>query len=277
MVSVMSEAQQPAREPASPIDPFDPPSLPAAVASRVRFVLVEPTHPGNIGAAARALKNMGFSELVLVSPLRFPDEEARFRAASAVDLVDRARIVPTLADAVDDCGYVIGTSARSRRVPWPMITPRDAGPKVLSEARSADVAILFGREASGLTNEELARCQAHLFVPSDPAYPSLNISMALQLVAYEVRMAWLLGEATATEPPWDRPWAESGAVEGMIEHFAEALDAVGFTDQRDPAQVLLRLRRLFFRTRLDVVEVNILRGFFSALQRRLGAGGDRSD
>ena len=256
-------------------DVHDPPPLDPLLAERVRMVLVEPTHPGNIGAAARAMKNMGLTQLVLVNPLRYPDPEARFRAASAVDVVDAARVVPTLADAVDDCTLVIGTSARSRRVPWPMVDAREAAGRLLAEAPTAPVAVVFGREASGLTNEELARCQLHLMVPTDPAYPSLNLSMAVQLVAYELRMAWLDAGARPPEPPWDRPWAESAAVERLLEHLERLLRASGFLDEREPGTVLLRLRRLFFRTRLDQVEVNILRGFLSALERRL-PGRERS-
>ncbi|MEE4302415.1 MAG: RNA methyltransferase [Pseudomonadales bacterium] len=252
-------------------DEFDPPPTDPVVADRVRFVMVQPTHPGNIGAAARAMKNMGFSRLVLVDPLRFPDDEARFRAASAVDLVDGAEVVGTLAEAIDDCQLVIGTSARNRRVPWPMIGPREIGERVLPELAHGPVAILFGREASGLTNEELARCQLHLFVPTDPGYPSLNISMAMQLVAWELRSAWLEHGGRLPEPPWDRPWAESAAVEGMIEHLSDALDRTGFTDGRDAGQVMLRLRRLFFRTRLDQVEVNILRGLCTRIERLVPA------
>lgn len=260
-------------------DEFDPPPTDPAVADRVRFVMVQPTHPGNIGAAARAMKNMGLSRLVLVDPLRFPDDEARFRAASAVDLVDGAQVVGTLAEAIDDCQLVIGTSARNRRVPWPMIGPREIGPRVLPELAHGPVAILFGREASGLTNDELARCQLHLFVPSDPGYPSLNISMAMQLVAWELRSAWLESGGGLPEPPWDRPWADSAAVEGMIEHLWDALDRTGFTDGRDAGQVMLRLRRLFFRTRLDQVEVNILRGLCSRIERLIPArsGADAED
>ena len=254
-------------------DEFDPPPMDTELAARVRFVLVQPTHPGNIGAAARAMKNMGFSELILVDPLRFPDEEARFRAASAVDIVDRARVVGSLAEAIDDCQLVIGSSARNRRVPWPMIGPREVGTRVLDEAPHGPVAILFGREASGLTNEELARCQLHLFVPTDPAYPSLNISMALQLVAWEIRSAWLEAGARLPEPPWDRPWAEAGAVEGLLEHLESTLDLTGFTDRRDPGQVMLRLRRLFYRTRLDQVEVNILRGVCTRIEHALAEAG----
>ncbi|MEE4360767.1 MAG: RNA methyltransferase [Pseudomonadales bacterium] len=239
------------------------------MAARVRMVMVEPTHPGNIGAAARALKNMGFSRLVLVNPLRYPDPEARFRAASAVDLVDSAQVVGTLAEAVDDCTLVIGTSARNRRVPWPMVDARQAAQRVLAEAPTASVALVFGRESSGLTNEELARCQLHLMIPTDPAYTSLNLSMAMQIVAYELRMAWLDAGARPPEPPWDRPWAQSAAVEHLLAHFERLLAATGFLDGREPGQVLLRLRRLFFRTRLDQVEVNILRGFLAGVERRL--------
>ena len=251
---------------------FDPPPTDPAIADRVRFVMVQPTHPGNIGAAARAMKNMGLRRLVLVDPQRFPDAEARFRAASAVDLVDRAEVVGTLAEAIDDCQLVVGTSARNRRVPWPMIGPRELGPRVLGELAHGPVAILFGREASGLTNEELARCQLHLFVPSDPSYPSLNIAMAMQLVAWELRSAWLEAGARLPEPPWDRPWADAGAVEGLIEHLEATFALTGFTDRRDAGQVLLRMRRLFFRTRLDQVEINILRGLCTRIERLLGPG-----
>lgn len=249
-------------------DAYDPPPTDPALAERVRLVMVEPTHPGNIGAAARAMKNMGLRRLVLVNPLRHPDPEAGFRAASAIDLLEQAEVVDSLAEAVDDCTLVIGASARNRRVPWPMVTPREAGRHVLSEA--GQVAILFGRESSGLTNEELARCQLHLHIPSDPGYPSLNISMAMQLVAYELRMAWLDAGDRLPEPPWDRPWAESAQVEGMLGHLDALLDDIGFLDRRDPGHVPLRLRRLFFRTRLDQVEINILRGLFGRMQYLLG-------
>ncbi|MDZ7824752.1 MAG: RNA methyltransferase [Gammaproteobacteria bacterium] len=251
----------------------DPPRTDPALADAVRLVMVEPTHPGNIGAACRAMKNMGLHRLVLVNPLRHPDPEARFRAASALDVLDGARVVDTLAEAIDDCTLVIGASARSRRLPWPMVTPREAGRRVIEEASSGPVALLFGRESSGLTNEELARCQLHLHIPSDPGYPSLNVSMAMQLVAYEVRMAWLDAGERLPEPPWDRPWADSAAVEGMLAHLDSVLEATGFLDLRDPGLVPMRLRRLFFRTRLDQVEVNILRGLCGRIERIVEQGG----
>lgn len=249
------------------------PPLDPELARRVRLVMVEPTHPGNIGAAARAMKNMGLTRLVLVNPLRFPDPEARFRAASAVDVVDAATVVPTLAAAIDDCTMVIGASARSRRVPWPLVDAREAARVVLAEAPQGDVAVLFGRESSGLTNDELARCQRHLHIPTDPAYPSLNVAMAVQIVAYEIRQAWLDAGARMPEQAWDRPWAETEAVEKLLEHLSEVLDMLQYYDRREPGQVMLRLRRLFFRTRLDQVEINILRGLLTNIERRAGRPG----
>lgn len=246
------------------------------LAARVRMVMVEPSHPGNIGAAARAMKNMGLQQLVLVNPRNYPGHperlnEARYRAASAVDLVDNARIVPTLSEAIDDCQLVIGTSARSRRIPWPLVDARQAATRVLDE--SGQVALLFGREASGLTNDELARCQLHLHIATDPGYESLNIAMAMQLVAYELRQAWLDQSGGLPEQAWDRPWAESAAVEGMLEHLERTFNLVGFLDHRESGQVMMRMRRLFFRTRLDQVEVNILRGLLTRVEQVAAGSG----
>ncbi|TVS19049.1 MAG: RNA methyltransferase [Gammaproteobacteria bacterium] len=257
-----------------------PPLAPELV-QRVRMVMVEPTHPGNIGAAARAMKTMGLERLTLVNPLHFPDNEARlrearFRAASAVDVVDAATVVSTLAEAIDDCTLVIGASARSRRVPWPLVDAREAARAVLDEVPRGEVAILFGRESSGLTTEELARCQRHLHIATDPAYTSLNVAMAMQIVAYEIRQSWLDAGARPPEPAWDRPWAEAAAVEGLLEHLSEVLDQVNYYDRREPGQVMLRMRRLFFRTRLDQVEINILRGLLTNVQKRAGLAGKGS-
>ncbi len=253
------------------------PPLAAEIAERVRMVMVEPTHPGNIGAAARALKNMGLRQLVLVNPERFPASEARFRAVAAVDVVDGARVVDGIGPAVDDCTLVIGASARDRRVPWPMVNGREAAERILTEVASGGTAaVLFGRESSGLTNEELARCQLHLHVPTDPGYASLNVAMAMQIVAYEIRQTWLDAGARMPEAAWDRPWANAAAVEGLLEHLSEVLDLVQFYDRREPGQVMLRLRRLFFRTRLDQVEVNILRGLLTNMQRKVGTPGTGS-
>jgi len=248
-------------------------ALPAELRERIRVVLVEPSHPGNIGAAARAMKTMGLARLTLVAPRRFPDPEAVLRATGAADVLAAAEVVASLAQAVGDCTLVIGTSARSRSVPWPLVDAREAGRRVLEEAGRGTAALVFGRESAGLTNDELMRCHLHLHVPTDPAHPSLNLAMAVQLVAYEVRMAWL--EQADTPPPqrWDRPWARASDVEGFLAHLDSVLEEVGFYDDREPPHVMRRMRRLFFRTRMDQVEVNILRGMLSAMQRRMGGVG----
>lgn len=255
---------------------FTTPTTDPALAARVRMVMVEPSHPGNIGAAARAMKNMGLTELVLVNPRDYPRDparvnEARYRAASAADLIERARVVGSLGEAIDDCHLVIGASARSRRVPWPLVDAREAASRTLAEPGT--VAFLFGREASGLTNDELARCQLHLHIPTDPGYESLNIAMAMQIVAYELRQGWLAQVSAPLQPDWDRPWAESVAVEGLLDHLAEVFELVNFFDHRDGGQVMRRMRRLFFRTRLDQVEVNILRGLLTNIEKAAGRAG----
>ncbi len=233
----------------------------------VRIVLVETTHPGNIGAAARAMKNMGLSNLVLVNPYNFPSEEANQRAASAEDLVDAATVVDTVEQAIEGCQLVVGTSARDRRIPWPLLEPRECGEQVTSAARAnADVAVLFGREARGLKNEELQQCQYHVNIPTSETYSSLNLAMAVQVIAYEILLA---GRGDAPEAPWDMDFATADAVELLVEHLEKTLIDVGFHDPDNPRQLMTRLRRLFTRVRLDTMEVNILRGFLTAVDRKI--------
>ena len=155
----------------------------------IRIVLVNTTHPGNIGGVARAMKNMGLEKLYLVEPKEFPSHRAFQRAAHALDILDNAVIVDSLDAAVDGCGLVVGTSARSRGIPWPMLNPRECGRKAVSEAGEYDVALVFGREDRGLTNEELQRCTFHVHIPTNPDYSSLNLAAAVQVLTYEVRMA----------------------------------------------------------------------------------------
>ncbi|MDZ7683891.1 MAG: tRNA (cytosine(32)/uridine(32)-2'-O)-methyltransferase TrmJ [Gammaproteobacteria bacterium] len=234
----------------------------------VRIVLVETSHPGNIGAAARAMKNMGLSRLILVSPLDFPNEQAVWRAASASDVVESAFVVDTVAEAIADCQLVIGTSARDRRIPWPLLEPRECGEKVTSEAGAgAEVAILFGREARGLKNEELQQCHYHVNIPTAEAYSSLNLAMAVQVIAYEILLA---GRSGKPEPTWDMDYASAEAVEHLFNHLERTLVEVGFHDPQNPRQLMTRLRRLLNRVRLDTMEVNILRGFLTAIEKRIG-------
>lgn len=230
----------------------------------IRIVLVETSHPGNIGAAARAMKNMGFAELVLVNPRYFPHPDATARASGADDLLDTARVVDSLADAVGDCVLVLGTSGRSRAIPWPSVSARDAAAKALSRSREGNVALVFGPEKNGLSNEDLDRCQLLVSIPTDPEFSSLNLGMAVQVLTYELR-------AQQSEP---LPAFESEAppaTAAAIEHFHAELEAllldVGFLDPDNPRHLMRRLRRLFARAAPDENEINILNGILSSIAR----------
>ncbi|BCD96581.1 tRNA (cytosine(32)/uridine(32)-2'-O)-methyltransferase TrmJ [Marinagarivorans cellulosilyticus] len=237
---------------------------------RIRMVLVNTSHPGNIGAAARAIKNMGLSRLVLVAPKDFPADQAQWRAAGALDVLEKAVVVETLDEAIADCRLVVGTSARGRRIPWPLVSPRECGDKVYSEAKNSEheVAILFGREDRGLTNEELHKCQYHVHIPANPGYSSLNIAAALQVIVYEIRMSALAAEAgqPISFDEWDMPPAAQQDIEHYFEHLQKTLETLGFLEVGNPRQTLTRLRRLYGRVRPDQMELNILRGVLTATQ-----------
>lgn len=241
---------------------------------RVRIVLVETTHPGNIGAAARAMKNMGICQLVLVAPLRFPDDKATWRSASANDVVESARVVESLDQAIEGCHLVIGTSARDRRIPWPMLDPKACGEKVEAESRGgAEVALVFGREAHGLMNEELQKCHFHVNIPTGKAYSSLNLAMAVQVLCYEVLQAHLaqeIPESAKQDQDWDIEYATTDAMEKFFVHLEETLVDVGFLDPENPRQLMTRMRRMFNRIRPDQMEANVLRGFMTAIQQKIG-------
>ena len=236
--------------------------------SDIRIVLVNPSHPGNVGAAARAMKNMGLSKLVLVEPQEFPDPRAIWRAAGAKDLVESAQVVASLDEALADCQLVIGTSARERKIPWPLVDPKTCAEKVYTEPDGARVALLFGREDSGLTNDELRRCNLHVNVPTSDAYRSLNLAMAVQILCYELRMQ-SLGKAAHIEPmeDWDEPLAASEDMERFYEHLSQTLAELEFYDPEDPRQLITRLRRLFHRARMDQMELNIMRGILAEVQK----------
>ncbi len=251
--------------------------------NQIRVVLVNTSHPGNIGGAARAMKNMGLERLWLVSPREYPAPRAVWRAANALDILDNAVVVDSLEEAVADCGLVVGTSARDRRIPWPMINPRDCGRRAVSEAAEHPVALVFGREDRGLSNDELQACTYHVHIPANPEYSSLNLAAAVQVLCYEVRMAAL--EDEAGELPdfndWDVPPARTGDLELYFDHLEQALVDIGFHDRDNPRQTMARLRRLYGRIRLDEMELAILRGVLTSIQnaacrlRRLE--GDASD
>lgn len=236
---------------------------------RIRVVLVNTTHPGNIGAAARALKNMGLSRLYLVSPKEFPSDRAVWRAANALDVLDAAIVVDTLEEATADCGLIVGTSARERRIPWPLLNPRECGERVWHESVEHDVAIVFGREDRGLTNDELHQCTFHVHIPANPDYSSLNLGAAVQVLAYEVRMASLADAEGKLAPltEWDVPPARAADLELYFQHLEQALVDIGFHDRDNPRQTMARLRRLYGRIRLDEMELSILRGVLTAMQK----------
>ncbi len=248
---------------------------------RIRIVLVNPVHAGNIGGVARAMKNMGLRDLWLVAPQRFPDPEASWRAAAAVDVLESARVVASLGEAIADCALVVGSSARDRRIPWPLATPRDCAQAVLEVAARQPVALLFGREDYGLSNEDLQRCNLHVNIPSDPAYSSLNLAMAVQVLAYELfTAAQARQQSAAPAPAWDQPLATADELERLAVHFEQTAIALGFLDPQRPRQLMPRMRRLFGRSRMDAMEMNILRGLLAAMDAHLarhGGGGDDGD
>lgn len=237
------------------------------ILEKTRIVLIGTSHPGNIGSAARAMKTMGLDDLYLVAPHKFPDPKADELAAGAADLVARATVVQTLEEAIADCTLVIGTSARMRAIPWPLLTPREMVEKVKTEQPDGQIAVLFGREHSGLTNEELERCHFHINIPANPDYSSLNLAMAVQVVAYELRMASLQPDIYAET--WDYRLANADEMEKFFRHLETVLVDIDFLKPSAPRKLMTRLRRMFLRTRPDVMEMNMLRGMLTAIQDKL--------
>jgi TrmH family RNA methyltransferase len=229
----------------------------------VRVVLVDTSHPGNIGAAARAMKTMCLERLVLVRPAAHPSAEASARASGAADILHRARVCGMLEEAIAGCGYVVGASARQRSLPWPLLAPRACAERVVAEAGSGDVAILFGNEQSGLSNEELKHCHALVQIPTNPGYGSLNLAMAVQVLAYEVMVA-ACGEA-GLPAAREAPLARAEDLDYFFAHLERALAQSGFLNPANPRHLMQRLRRLFNRAELDENELNILRGILTAL------------
>ena len=238
----------------------------------IKIVLVNTSHPGNIGATARAMKNMGLSRLALVNPVEFPSGVAVGRAASALDVLEQAEVVNTLGEAIADCALVIGSSARSRSLPWPMLTPEQSAAKLIKESQSAKVALVFGREDSGLNNEELQLCHFHVQIPASPEYSSLNLAAAVMVLCYEIRRAVLRDEEAddkAEDEYWDQERATVEQVEYFYEHLERVLVEIDFHDLDNPRQLMQRMRRLFGRVRIDAMEMNILRGVLTNIEHKI--------
>ncbi len=247
--------------------------------NRIRIILLHTSHPGNIGATARAMKNMGLENLCLVAPKKFPSNEAIALASGADDILAKARVVKTLEEAIEDVRLVLGASARERRLSWPVINARSAGTRIVSELQDNpehEVAVLFGSEQTGLLNEELQRCHAQLFIPANQAYASLNLAQAVQVVCYEIQMAFQekfspfrVPLKTETTPLKTDQFATAAEMQSFYTHLEETLVNINFLDPKIPGQLMSRLRRLYNRARPDKVELNILRGILTATQKQV--------
>lgn len=257
-------------------------------ADRIKIVLMRTTHPGNVGAVARAMKNMGLNDLSLVTPefnKILSEDEALVRSAGAENVLSNAKTFSSLDDAVSGCHILIGASARNRKMPWPLMNPRDCAEEVLriigasvASKTDAKIAFLFGQEASGLSNEELHRCHYHVNIPAVAEFSSLNLAMAVQVICYELRMGLLYSSAsldeknvapilTPKDAGWDEPLASVNDVEGFFAHLEDTLIKTEFHNPNNPRQLMTRLRRLFQRAHLDQMEVNILRGILTSIQK----------
>lgn len=257
------------------ISPSDP-------LARIRIVLVSTQHPGNIGASARAMLTMGLTDLVLVKPDRFPHPQARATATHALDVLDRARVVSSLDEAIADCGWVVALSARPRTLGDEPLRPWQAAERAVSVAVEAPVAFVFGCERTGLLNEEVERCHATTLIPANPDFSSLNLAQAVQIVAYELRRA-ACPEQVDVSAKKQHPWYAPPPAEDMerfYEHLERILLSTGFLDPANPRVLMRRLRTYFNRSSPDRNELNILRGILTSFERPknrrvpLAPGGD---
>lgn len=239
--------------------------------NNVKVVLVGTSHSGNIGSAARAMKVMGLTNLVLVDPQCKVDEQTLALAAGAADIAENAIIVKNLNEAVADCSLVVGSSARSRTLEWPMLEPRECGQKFVSEGQSSPVALVFGRERTGLTNEELQTCHYHVCIPANPDYSSLNLAMAVQTLSYEIRMAYLERQQSQYTVEEESVYPRHKELEMFFEHLEKVAIDTQFINREQPGQVMNKLRRLFHRARPESQELNILRGVLSSIEKRISS------
>ncbi len=237
--------------------------------NNIRIILVNTSHTGNIGSAARAMKTMGLSSLYLVDPVQAPDGKSSALAAGAGDVLANAKTVSTLEEAVADCGLVIGTSARSRTHSWPMLEPRECGVKLIQEVSQYPVALVFGRENNGLTNEELQQGHFHVCIPANPEYSSLNLAAAVQTLCYETRMAFLEQQRGEVAADGETVYPLNDDLERFYVHLESTLKSTGFIVENHPGVVLTKLRRLFNRARPESQELNILRGILSSVDKSI--------
>lgn len=237
----------------------------------IDIVLVETSHPGNIGATARAMKNMGLMNLILVNPKNYPNVEATQRASGADDVLQKACVTATLREAVEDATLVVGSSARFRRLAWPQWDAREAGVQMVehSNQQKGRVALVFGRENNGLSNEEMELCHYLVQIPTNEEYSSLNLSQAVQVLSYEIRMASLSSSPFDESQERDSPLATHEVVEQMFDHIHEVLGQLEFINQDHPVKLLRRIRRMFHKAQLEEKEVQIVRGIFAAVESKI--------
>ena len=237
---------------------------------QVKIILIETSNSGNIGSTLRAMKTMAFSNLCLVNPKDFPSEQVETLAANAKDLIKDIEVVETLDEALEGLNFVIGTSSRTRKVPWPNEALDQVSSKIISESNNGkNIGIIFGREDRGLTNEELQRCNLHVHIPANEAYPVLNIAMAVQVVCYQLYIDSHKNKIADKSSYWDVPLAESNHVERLIEHFIQVAAELEVFNKGNPRQIGARIKRMFTRIGLDEMEVNFLRGFLGAVEKKL--------
>ena len=228
--------------------------------SKIKFILFEPSHPGNVGAAARAIKTMGFDKLCLINPIEHPHSEARARSSGALDVLLNAEVFDNLQDAIKGCGLIIGTTSRTRRISVPITNIRETAPNIIAKAKQKPVAVIFGPEKSGLINKQVDCCNQLVNIPSIGSYKSLNLAMAVQIVAYELRVAC---EALPAEIR-ARNLASNDEIELFYNHLNQVLLETGFLDPKNPKQLMRRLRALFNRAQMDENEINIMRGILAS-------------
>jgi len=234
------------------------------VKSKIKFILFEPSHPGNVGAAARAIKTMGFDKLCLINPIEHPHPEARARSSGALDVLLDAEVCGNLQDAIKGCGLIIGTTSRTRRISVPITNIQETAPSIVAEAKEKPVAVIFGPEKSGLINEQVDCCNQLVNIPSVESYKSLNLAMAVQIVAYELRVA---SQTLPTEIR-ARALASNQDIELFYNHLNQVLLDTGFLDPKNPKQLMRRLRTLFNRAQMDENEINIMRGILASYKKQ---------
>lgn len=237
---------------------------------QLRIVLVHPSHPGNIGASARAMKTMGLKTLFLVKPKSFPDTKAMVMASGADDILSQAVVVNTFEEAINNCHFVIGTTARDRTLKWPTVTPKEAASAVMDMSSNQKIAILFGCEQWGLTNEQLSSCHLRISIPTRKDFSSLNLAAAVQIISYELYVAYLSKEQSSTIDKSLEPLAETRQVQSFYQRLEYLLKAIDFSNIHRSKLLIRRIKRLFNRVQLEAIEVNILQGILTALYKRLG-------